>query len=78
MAFQLVGEGEKKRQQNEKELSLVGHLSTFRSIVFVWLGSHRMLLAHGMGLATGNAGEYSRGICIILHIQSGSALSAAA
>lgn len=41
MAFQLISEGGKK--QHEKELSLVRHLSTFRSIVFVRLGSCRTL-----------------------------------
>lgn len=74
MAFQLVTEGLKKTKKNFPWSDIF--LLSEALFCAAWILPNA-LLAHGTGPATGNAGEDSRGICIILQIQSGSALSAA-
>lgn len=75
MAFQLVTEGFKNKTKRTFLAQTSFYFPT-HCLCAAWILPNA-LLAHGTGPAAGNAGEYSRGICIILHIQSGSALSAA-
>lgn len=82
MAFQLISDGKKEEKDNkiEKKRSLLAPSSFYfpkHCPCAAWILPNA-LMGHGWGQLLALQVKILGGICIILHIQSGSAMSAAA
>lgn len=78
VAFQLISDGKRKTTKPKKNSPCSNVFLLSEALPLCGLDLAERSTCARMGPAAGNAGENSRGICIILHIQSGSAFSAAA